>query len=239
MMMDSTIRVVLVCPKNLVSELLIAAFGRRDDIQVVAHVTSEQEVIDVFQHDTVDIALLDYESRGANYECHKVLHWLRENTHGVRSIVLVPSQDAAVVVNTFRAGAKGVFAKSNANFNLLCKSVVCVHNRQIWASSEELGWMLSVLEASHNQPAPLRVVNAGGANLLSKREEDVVRHLMDGLSNREIAQNLNLSEHTIKNYLFRIFDKLGVSSRTELLLYAMTPRTILDESGKSSSALAS
>jgi len=236
--MDSSIRVVIVCPKNLVSQLLIAAFGQRDDIQVVAHVTSEQEVIDAFKDDTVDIALLDYDSQGADYECHKVLRWLRENTH-VRSIVLVPGQDAAVVVNTFRAGAKGVFAKNNAHFNLLCKSVSCVHNGQIWASSEELGWMLSVLETSHSQPAPLSVVNAEGANLLSKREEDVVRNLMDGLSNREIAQNLNLSEHTIKNYLFRIFDKLGVSSRTELLLYAMTPRTILDESSKSPSALAS
>jgi len=49
---------------------------------------------------------------------------------------------------------------------------------------------------------------------------------MEGLSNREIARNLDLSEHTIKNYLFRIFDKLGVSSRTELLLYAQNFMTV-------------
>jgi DNA-binding CsgD family transcriptional regulator len=71
-------------------------------------------------------------------------------------------------------------------------------------------------------PSSLRVVDVKGERLLSNREEDVVKLLMEGYSNREIAQGLNLSENTIKNYLFRIFEKLGVSSRTELLLYAMS-----------------
>jgi len=55
------------------------------------------------------------------------------------------------------------------------------------------------------------------ANLLSKREEEVVRFIAEGLSNRDIAQALNLSEHTIKNHLFHIFEKLGVSNRVELV----------------------
>jgi DNA-binding NarL/FixJ family response regulator len=58
--------------------------------------------------------------------------------------------------------------------------------------------------------------------LLTKREEDVVRLLAEGLQNRDIARELKLSEHTIKNYLFHIFDKLGVSSRVELVLYAVS-----------------
>jgi DNA-binding NarL/FixJ family response regulator len=58
--------------------------------------------------------------------------------------------------------------------------------------------------------------------LLTKREEDVVRLLAEGLQNRDIARELKLSEHTVKNYLFHIFDKLGVSSRVELVLYAVS-----------------
>ena len=64
-------------------------------------------------------------------------------------------------------------------------------------------------------------VNANGDALLSARELDVVRCVAEGLSNREIAQRLTLREHTVKNYLFRIFDKLGVSSRVEVVLYAL------------------
>jgi DNA-binding CsgD family transcriptional regulator len=66
------------------------------------------------------------------------------------------------------------------------------------------------------------MVNSAGINLLSKREADVVRLVAESMSNREISQHLELSEHTVKNYLFHIFDKLGVSSRTELVLYAVT-----------------
>jgi DNA-binding CsgD family transcriptional regulator len=73
-----------------------------------------------------------------------------------------------------------------------------------------------------SQLAPMRVVNADGMRLLTKREEDVVRLLAEGMQNRDIAQELKLSEHTVKNYLFHIFDKLGVSSRVELVLYAVS-----------------
>ena len=62
---------------------------------------------------------------------------------------------------------------------------------------------------------------AKSGSLLSAREIDVVRCVAEGLSNREIAQRLKLTEHTVKNYLFRIFDKLGVSSRVEVVLYAL------------------
>ena len=73
-----------------------------------------------------------------------------------------------------------------------------------------------------SQLAPLRVVNSEGLRLLAKREEDVVRLVAEGMTNREIAGELGLSEHTVKNYLFRIFDKLGISSRVELVLYVVS-----------------
>jgi len=66
------------------------------------------------------------------------------------------------------------------------------------------------------------MVNALGVKLLTPREEQVVALVADGLSNREVAHGLCLSEHTIKKYLFRIFDKLGISSRVELVLYAVS-----------------
>lgn len=153
---------------------------------------------------------------------------MRELAPSVRSVVLLGQRDPETVVECFRAGARGVFSESTPEFRLLCKCVLCVHAGQIWASSEELTWVVEALESIKKQSTLRRVVNAQGVNLLSKREEDVVQQLMEGLSNREIALNLKLSEHTIKNYLFRIFDKLGVSSRTELLLYSINSRRAVD-----------
>jgi len=60
--------------------------------------------------------------------------------------------------------------------------------------------------------------------LLTRREEDVVRLVADGLKNREIAQRLQVKEHSIRNYIYRIFEKLGVSNRIELTLYVFSHR---------------
>jgi DNA-binding NarL/FixJ family response regulator len=67
----------------------------------------------------------------------------------------------------------------------------------------------------------LRVINSRGKSLLTPREEQVVALVAEGLGNRLIARELSLSEHTVKKYLFHIFEKLGVSSRVELVLYAV------------------
>jgi DNA-binding NarL/FixJ family response regulator len=84
----------------------------------------------------------------------------------------------------------------------------------------ELEWLIETLAEA---PAT-RLVDTQGTTLLSKREQDVVRCLAVGLTNQEIASELKLSHNTIKNYLFRIFNKLGVSSRVEVVLYAASQR---------------
>jgi DNA-binding NarL/FixJ family response regulator len=119
------------------------------------------------------------------------------------------------VVEAFRTGARGVFCRSES-LTSLARCIQCVSEGQIWANSKELRYLLEAL----GEALPLRVVDTRGAALLSRREIEVVRCVAEGLSNREIAQRLGLTEHTVKNYLFRIFDKLGVSKRVEVVLYA-------------------
>jgi DNA-binding NarL/FixJ family response regulator len=137
--------------------------------------------------------------------------------------MLLDSRDREQVVDAFRGGAKGVFFRTDL-VDSLCKSIWSVHQGQIWAASDDLE---CTLEAFTNA-APLRIVDAKGSQILSKREEQVVALLAEGLSNREISERLRLSHHTVKNYLFKIFDKLGLSSRVELILYAVNQRQLTE-----------
>ena len=134
----------------------------------------------------------------------------------IKVVMLLTASEREPVVQAFRAGCRGVFCRAQSVKELI-KCLVCVHRGQIWASSRELTYMLEALR----EPTPLRIVDANASALLTEREMAVVRCVADGLTNKEVAVKLGLSQHTVKNYLFRIFDKLGVSSRVELIYYAM------------------
>ena len=98
------------------------------------------------------------------------------------------------------------------------KCIHRVHEGQIWANMRQVEFVVEALATSPS----IRALDAKGLKLLSKRENEVVRYLAQGFTNREIAERMALSQHTIKNYLFRVFDKLGVSSRVELLFMTLS-----------------
>jgi DNA-binding NarL/FixJ family response regulator len=135
----------------------------------------------------------------------------------IAKVLLVESYDRDLVVSAFRSGARGIFCISDTHFRLLCRCIQRVASGQIWANTEQMTFLLDLI----SEVPSLRVLNSVGDQLLTPREEQVVALVAEGLSNRDIARELNLSEHTIKKYLFRIFDKLGISSRVELVLYAV------------------
>ena len=121
-------------------------------------------------------------------------------------------------------------------FNTSPKCISRVHEGQIWVSNVELEFLLDLVISVR----PLKIARAGGMARLTPRERDVVRLVADGMRNQEIAVQLNLSEHTVRNYLLRVFDKLGISSRVELVLYALsgTEGNVTSENSKTFSASA-
>jgi DNA-binding NarL/FixJ family response regulator len=146
-----------------------------------------------------------------------VLRRLRLTYPNVIQILLVESADRDLAINAFRSGVRGLFCFGKSPFRLLCKCIQVVHHGQIWASAQQIDYLLDLV----TQVPSLRVVNTKGNSLLTPREEQVVALVAEGLPNKEIAHELALSEHTVKKYLFRIFDKLGISTRVELVLYAV------------------
>jgi DNA-binding NarL/FixJ family response regulator len=135
----------------------------------------------------------------------------------IPKVLLVETCDPELVVGAFRSGARGIFSIADSNLHLLCKCLLRVAAGQIWANTEQLNYVMDLV----SEVPSLRVLNSRGGSLLTPREEQVVALVAEGLGNRQIAAELNLSQHTIKKYLFRIFEKLGVSSRVELVLYAV------------------
>ena len=221
------ISVLIASPQVMVCELIIEALNRHEHFRVVASTTSAQEVLEAVQSANLDVALISATLADGPLSGFGVLRQLRESCPKVKSVILLDSLERILVVDAFRAGARGVFCLSQSTFKSLCRCVEQVHAGQIWANTSELSEVIEAL----SQLAPMRVVSADGMRLLTKREEDVVRLLVEGLQNRDIANELRLSEHTVKNYLFHIFEKLGVSSRVELVLYAISSTKRMQTAG--------
>jgi DNA-binding CsgD family transcriptional regulator len=135
---------------------------------------------------------------------------------GIKGIVLLDSSRPQELLECFRSGAKGIFSRHDG-LESLRKCIRCVHEGQVWLRGIELDLILEALARSPMVSA----IDHRGLDLLSSREREVIQHLASGKTNREIADSLGLSPHTVKNYLFRMFDKVGVSSRTELLYLTM------------------
>jgi DNA-binding NarL/FixJ family response regulator len=133
--------------------------------------------------------------------------------------MLLNSRDREAVVDAFRSGARGVIFRDEP-LKTLSKCIHAVHRGQVWVNSQHLGYLLDAL----GQVTTSRLQQSHLKEHLSKREEDVVGLVAEGLSNKEVSEQLRLSEHTVRNYLFRVFEKLGVSTRVELVLYCLQER---------------
>ncbi len=231
---QSAISVLVASPHAMTRELLLAALKRRGQFQVVKNATSAQEALEAIRAAEVDVALIGATLTDGPLSGCGALRQIRECSPDVKSVILLDGREHDLAVDAFRAGARGVFCLPQSTFKSLCKCVESVHAGQIWANSAELS---EVMEA-FSRLAPIRVVNTDGMRLLTKREEEVVRLLAEGMQNRDIARELKLSEHTIKNYLFHIFDKLGASSRVELVLYAVSSTKRMQTADAQSDGLA-
>jgi len=205
-----------VADANLMACGLISSRLKRR-FEVVGYATSGSDLLGLINSAKPEIALVGCHLEDGNLTGLLALPEIQSRYPEIRVVLLLDRSERELVVQAFRAGAVGVFDRSQSHFDHLCKCIVCVHQGQIWANTQQLKF---VFEAVAQAPSPW-VANADGVNLLTRREEDLVRLVADGLGNREIARKLNLSENTIKNYMFRIFDKLGISNRVELVLYAL------------------
>jgi DNA-binding NarL/FixJ family response regulator len=210
------IRVLVVDSSRIHTELLAEALQKDRRLDVIsAH--SSVEVLDTARRHGADVAAISDYLDDTPHRGLEVLRGLRSAQPNIRGVMLLDSVSRETVLEAFRAGARGIFSRCES-IQALCKCVRCVYGGQIWARAEHMGYAVEALASTPT----VRATDARGFNLLSVREMEVVRGLAVGLTNREIADQMGLSHHTIKNHVFRIFEKLGVSNRVELLFMTLS-----------------
>jgi DNA-binding NarL/FixJ family response regulator len=214
------IRVFVADANAMACQLMVRALEQsREPIKVSGSASNPVEILKGLAENPSDVVIISADLKNGPITGLGVVKEARTTYPHTRIIVLVDSPERALVVEGFRAGADGVFSR-NETFEMLCKCIRSVYGGQIWADGNQQRFIIEALAAG--QPQPIK--GANGANLLTKREEELVRLVAEGLTNRDISRQLGLTEHTVRNYLFRIFNKLGTSNRLELALYVIKQR---------------
>jgi len=191
-------------------------------ITIVGEARDGAECIKMLSKLKPDILLLDLHM--PDKDGFAVLQEVNFDTLPTRVIVLTAAEDDRDLVRAMRLGARGVVLKESA-IDLLVKSIHRVHAGEIWLDGHMTAEVINAFSASSKSGARSK------KPLLSDREMEVVQLIAQGCQNKEIGTKLFISEQTVKNHLHNIFDKLGVSDRLELALYAIHHRLIDGPSG--------
>ena len=214
---DEKIRVMVADNTRIHTQLLADALKRDHALDVISADSDSRGLIAAAAAHKVDVLLISSNLDEEPLRAFEILKELRGSHPQIRPVMLLDSSKREVILQAFRAGARGIFSR-HESVDSLCKCVRSVHEGQIWATSPQMSFAVEALASSPT----VRAVDAKGLDVLSKRELEVVHCVAEGLTNREIAERLGLSQHTIKNYLFRVFDKVGVSGRVELLFMTLS-----------------
>ena len=212
----TTIRIMVADDHPIVREGIRRLLELEEDIQVVAEAGDGREVLELLGETKPDIVLLDLKMPGMDGLA--VLQTLQHMKGGSKIIVLTASEDKNEWVQAMKLGCAGIVVKQTAP-ELIIKSIRKVQEGEIWLDSHTTAAVMRQFAGPGDGSAGGG--RGRGRSPLSNREREIVALVAQGYRNREMAEKMFISEQTVKNHLHNIFDKLGVSDRLELALYAI------------------
>jgi DNA-binding NarL/FixJ family response regulator len=212
------IRVLLADDHPIVRDGLRKLLALEDDIEVIGEASDGRQVLEMIQELDPDVLLLDL--RMPNLDGLSVLQTLQQNEKKTRVIVLTASEDKNEFVQAMKLGCSGIVLKQTAT-ELIVKSIRKVHSGEIWLDSHTTAAVMRQFASPNETSSPLSNGKGRERSPLSTREREIVALVAQGYKNKEMAEKMFISEQTVKNHLHNIFDKLGVSDRLELALYAI------------------
>jgi len=193
------------------NQLLAESLGRDPRFEMVALV-SPFDILSMVTTLRPDVILISADFDGSAKKGLQIARTINGRDPAVRIVVLLEESTAESVVGAFRCGALAAFCRTESLSDLY-SCIERVSRGEIWASPSHSAFLVEALRSTPTCEG----IEAGKLDQLSRREFQVVEHAAQGESNKQIAERLGLSEHTVKNYLFNVFEKLGVSNRMELL----------------------
>jgi two-component system, NarL family, nitrate/nitrite response regulator NarL len=208
------LRIVLVDDHALVREGLRRLLESDDGFEVVGEATNGAEAITLSKRLKPDVLVLD-----VSMPRMSGLEALREMKNGgadnhARALLLTASIDRAGMLNAVQLGARGIVLKSAAS-QILIHAIRTVARGDYWLDREPIH---NYVDLARRLSGPATM--SGDPYGLTHRQREIIRGVVEGLNNREIAERLGISEHTAKHHLTQVFNKTGVSSRVELALLA-------------------
>jgi two-component system nitrate/nitrite response regulator NarL len=220
------IRIVVADGHPVVREGLIRVIEEEARLEIVGHAGDGIEAIALVRQLNPDILMLDHTvPQMAGIEVLRELARAGTNT---RVIVMAASLRREEVLEVLQLGAYGIVMKNSA-MSLIVKSIPTVMAGQYWIGRESISDLITYLR--HGTPFSKPVSNPPKPRFgLTRRELQIVSSVVAAYSNKEIAERFTLSEDTVKHHLSNIFDKLGLSNRLELALFAINHRLVESES---------
>jgi DNA-binding NarL/FixJ family response regulator len=199
------------------SQLIAEALKhRRNNFDVRAFAEESSRAFRELQDYEPHIAVISVELQDGPFKGFAVLDRMRASKAKAAAIMLLNSDERELVLDAFRGGARGIFCRGHS-LEALPKCIRAVHQGQLWVNNNQLEFVIQLI--THQRPT---LSGRRGLNtLLTPREREVVGLVTEDMTNHEIALKLGLKAHTVRNYIFKIFEKLGVSSRVGLVLYAL------------------
>ncbi len=216
-----TIRIILADSQAIYRVGIRKVFALEDDLRVVAQADSLENLRAAVERYPTDVVLLE---GGLLAGTANVIPDLLQMAPDVKLIVQAVSSDENQTVELYRRGVRGIISRSISP-DLLVRCVRRIAAGETWIDNQSVNW---VIEAYRAQAASL--VSPRTQPRLSPKEMAIITCITQGKRNKEIAYQLGTTEQVIKNYLRKIYDKLGVSDRLELALYCLHNKIIDSDS---------
>ena len=205
------IRVLVVDDHIIVREGICALLARRKDIEVIGQASDGEQAIEQVSTLHPNVVLMDISMPGMNgLEATRVIH---KSFPGTRIIVLTQHENKEYIFPMLRAGAVGYIFK-RARSNELVDAIRTVHQEGACLPAD-------IARIVMNDLTRTTITGTRKQSLLTEREKEVLRLVADGLSSREIAEQLSLGVKTVETHRVNIMKKVGVQNTVELIKYAI------------------